>query len=481
MGLSFFIIHHSSFIISSEFGVRRSISPLIVKALRMLLDYAVIQAAFATGVLCYKTVGLGKEDPRVVPYVLLAAFAGALFVSIFQWSGLYGAARSSLGIAEIKRLFNAYLYGCLVLTAVVFFSRVAQTDPPSRLVVLYSLVAGFPALRLERFFLRRLLARVQTNLGDTKTALIVGTSDVARRLHRALQRSTSPRYRVLGFIRSGKRHIEPDEGPVIGGLDEIEAILDERGPAALFIADSMIPHELIFRLHQACRTQGIDFAYLPDLFEFVTRDVKATELDGIPLMAVHRKGRRRMYHACKRVFDVAFSIVLLVGLSPVFGFLAMLVRRGSPGPVFFKQERVGQGGRRFLLYKFRSMHNNAEPYAPSPKSSDDPRITGVGRFLRRHSLDELPQLWNVLRGDMSIVGPRPEMPFIAEKYTPTHRIRLDVKPGLTGVWQISSHRQSGIHDVMDYDLYYVENQSFALDMLVVVETVLYLASGRGGC
>jgi len=461
--------------------LHRSISPLIVKALRMLLDYIVIQGAFAIGVLCYRTAGLGKEDPRVVPYMLLAAFAGALFVSIFQWSGLYGPARNSLGIAEIKRLLNAYLYGCLVLTAVVFFSRAAQTDPPSRLVLLYSLVAGFPALRLQRFFLRRLLTRVQGNLAGVKTALIVGTSEVARRLHRALQRSASPRYRVLGFISSGKRHVEPDEGPVIGGLDELDAIIDERGPAALFVADSMIPHELIFRLHQVCRAQGIDFAYVPDLFEFVTRDVKATELDGIPLMAVHRRGRRRLYHAAKRAFDVVFSAFMLAVLSPLFGLLAIVVKRGSPGPVFFRQERVGQGGRRFMLCKFRTMHAGVEPYAPSPKSSDDPRITPPGRFMRRHSLDELPQLWNVLRGEMSIVGPRPEMPFIAENYTPTHRTRLDAKPGLTGVWQISAHRQAGIHEVMDYDLYYVENQSFALDMLVIAETVLYLASGRGGC
>jgi len=459
--------------------LQRAISPVIVKALRMLVDYVVIQAAFVIGVFCYRTVGIGKEDPRVAPYILLAAFAGALFVSIFQWSGLYGPARSSLSIAEVKRLFNAYLYGCLILTVVVFFSRVAQPDPPSRLVVLYSLVAGFPALRLERFFLRRLLAGVQANLGDTKTALIVGTSDVARRLHRALQRSTSPRYQVLGFIRSGKRHIEPHEGPVIGSLDDIETILGERAPSALFIADSMIPHELIFRLHQACKTSGIDFAYVPDLYEFVTRDVKATELDGIPLMAVRRKGRRRLYHACKRAFDVVFSVVLLIPLSPVFLALAVLIKRKSPGPVFFRQERVGRGGRRFTLYKFRTMQADAAAYAPSPKTSDDPRITTIGRFLRRHSIDELPQLYNVLRGDMSIVGPRPEMPFIAENYTPTHRIRLDVKPGLTGVWQISSHRRSGIHDVMDYDLYYVENQSFTLDMLVIVETFFYLLSGRG--
>ena len=455
--------------------------PTLVKAVRMLMDFLVVLAAFGVGLAAYHVIGIGENDQRILPYVSLALFAGALYVSIFQWMGLYSARSSSLVIAEVKQLFDAYLYGALILTAVTFFSRLAHSDPPSRLVLLYSLIAGLPMLRLARFALNRTISRLQANLGDTRNALIVGTNDIARRLHRALERTASPRYTVLGFVSCAKRHLEPQEGPVVGSLDDIDALLAERSPQAVFVADSMIPHGSMFRLQESCRERGIEFSYVPDLFEFVTQDVKATELDGIPLMARRVRGKRRVYWACKRAFDLLCSLVLLTVLSPALLFIAWRVRRTSPGGVFFRQERAGQGGRRFTLYKFRTMQSDAEPYAPSPKTSDDPRITPLGRFLRRHSLDELPQLWNVLRGDMSMVGPRPEMPFIVDRYTPGHRIRLEVKPGLTGVWQISSHRSSEIHDVMDYDLYYVENQSFALDMLIIAETAFYLLSGKGGC
>ena len=177
------------------------------------------------------------------------------------------------------------------------------------------------------------------------------------------------------------------------------------------------------------------------------------------------------YPALKRAFDIAFSAALLLALSPILLAVSLLVKLTSAGPVFFRQVRIGKDGSEFTLFKFRSMYVDAPAYALTPTDDEDPRITQVGRFLRPSSVDELPQMINVLLGDMSIVGPRPEMPFLVAQYTPEQRRRLVVKPGLTGLWQISPARYELIHENLQYDFYYIEHASFALDVKVVLQTI----------
>ncbi len=177
------------------------------------------------------------------------------------------------------------------------------------------------------------------------------------------------------------------------------------------------------------------------------------------------------YRISKRAFDIVFSGMLLLALSPLLLVVALVVKLTSAGPVFFRQVRIGKDGTEFTLFKFRSMYVDAPAYALTPTSDEDPRITQIGRFLRPSSVDELPQLINVLLGDMSIVGPRPEMPFLVAQYTPEQRRRLIVKPGLTGLWQISPARYELIHENLQYDFYYIEHASFALDCKVVLQTI----------
>jgi lipopolysaccharide/colanic/teichoic acid biosynthesis glycosyltransferase len=159
--------------------------------------------------------------------------------------------------------------------------------------------------------------------------------------------------------------------------------------------------------------------------------------------------------------------------------MGFAIKMESPGPIIFKQKRVGLNGRQFSMYKFRSMFIDAPKYAKTPSNPRDPRITHVGRWLRRTSLDELPQIFNVWRGDMSCVGPRPEMPFIVETYTPLQRQRLEAKPGITGVWQISAVRGEPIHQNIEYDLFYLENRSILLDLAIIIKTVLSVIRGVG--
>jgi lipopolysaccharide/colanic/teichoic acid biosynthesis glycosyltransferase len=181
----------------------------------------------------------------------------------------------------------------------------------------------------------------------------------------------------------------------------------------------------------------------------------------------------------KRSVDVTGSCVLLIILTPLLVLVALLIKFDSEGPVFFRQKRIGKDGAPFLLWKFRSMRADSPPYERSPASAADPRLTRSGRVLRRLSIDELPQLINVLKGDMSLVGPRPEMPYIVEKYGALERQRLRVRPGITGLWQISPARAMPIHENVEYDLFYIEHRSLLLDCSIMLRTVAAIIRGIG--
>jgi lipopolysaccharide/colanic/teichoic acid biosynthesis glycosyltransferase len=201
------------------------------------------------------------------------------------------------------------------------------------------------------------------------------------------------------------------------------------------------------------------------------------DLDGIMLNVVGQPERNWYYEAAKRPFDILGSLVLIALTSPMWLVVAIMVRLDSPGPVLFRQKRVGIKGTQFEMFKFRSMNVNAPQYAFSPKASQDSRITRVGRLLRRTSLDELPQLLNVFKGDMSLVGPRPEMPFIVDKYNIQQRQRLAVRPGITGLWQLSADRSELIHQNIQYDLYYITHRSFFMDCAILIHTLLFAMHG----
>jgi lipopolysaccharide/colanic/teichoic acid biosynthesis glycosyltransferase len=222
---------------------------------------------------------------------------------------------------------------------------------------------------------------------------------------------------------------------------------------------------------------GVNTYFVPKDFSEPGYWIDYAELDGVMLAHLSKARTGFIYGPAKRLLDVAGAAVCLALLAPVLCIITALVRFTSPGPVLFRQNRVGKDGRLFPMYKFRTMFRDAPHYAYSPKRGDDPHITPVGRILRKTSLDELPQILNVLLGDMSLVGPLPEMPFIVEQYTPLQRQRLSVKPGITGLWQLSADRAFLIHENIEYDLYYVRNRSLFIDVAILLHTVLFAARG----
>jgi lipopolysaccharide/colanic/teichoic acid biosynthesis glycosyltransferase len=212
---------------------------------------------------------------------------------------------------------------------------------------------------------------------------------------------------------------------------------------------------------------------VPSLGDFRSDQLTVEDLSAMPVLRPRVAGTRRLGVVAKRAFDVAGASALIVATAPLWIVAWLLIRLDPTGPALFAQQRVGMGGKPFRIFKFRTMRGDAPPYMSSPPGDVDPRITRTGRLLRRTGIDELPQLMNVLRGEMSLVGPRPEMPHIVQKYSPVERYRLTVRPGITGLWQLSADRHAEIHENIEYDLFYVNHQTFLLDMLILLETAFF--------
>ena len=219
-------------------------------------------------------------------------------------------------------------------------------------------------------------------------------------------------------------------------------------------------------------------AFVPNLHEIFVHRIKINVIGQIPLLMEEKYNDvHSPYLYIKRYLDLILALIAIVLLCPLCLIISFAIKIDSRGPIIFTQDRVGKDGRIFKMYKFRSMFSNVESYAVNPMSQDDPRISRVGKFLRKTSLDELPQLFNVIKGEMSLVGPRPEMPFIVATYNEIQRERLKMLPGITGLWQLSGDRKKAIHENMDYDIYYSRNMSFFLDVAILIETLFFAFRG----
>ncbi|MFB3117887.1 MAG: sugar transferase, partial [Myxococcota bacterium] len=224
---------------------------------------------------------------------------------------------------------------------------------------------------------------------------------------------------------------------------------------------------------------GMTFRVVTNLFEVLTAGTPIDLVDDLPLVRLGHQRPHPFYEPIKRVVDIVGASIGMILLGPAMLWCARRIVRESPGPAIFRHERVGRDGKIFQIHKFRTMYADVEDYAVAPTEASDSRITPFGRFLRVTSLDELPQLFNVLKGEMSLVGPRPEMPFIADTYDEWQRRRLSVKPGITGLWQILGRKDLPMHENLQYDFYYIRNRSLAHDLSIMVRTIGAVLSRRG--
>jgi len=443
--------------------------------------------------------------PELSNYRQLFVLITGVVLASFWSMGLYQGQKSILNVEEYRGIFKATLIAFLVTSTGIFLLRGVEGSVavdhwlyrllsiPYRLLqldhaesysrVLYLLVFAciFLFTILERAITFRILTYFYSRgIGNVNVA-IFGSGPMARRLQQKLRLFPTLGYHFLGFIEVGQEREQAQlQGLRILGTDEeLDQLRDRYQLQRVLIAKPTFEEDQLVGLCKKLENFGIQYQVVPRLYHFFSRRFTVETIDSLPLITPVPLRGKPVFDAVKRSIDMLVSASILLLSSPLLIVLTIMIKRESEGPVFFTQIRQGANNRSFRMVKFRTMYADMCGDALTPSSSTDPRITHMGRLLRKTSLDELPQLLNVLLGDMSLVGPRPEMPFIVEQYNDTQMLRLDVKPGITGLWQVSEARSAPIHENVDYDLYYIENQSVFLDvtiMFLTVATMLRLTS-----
>ena len=431
-------------------------------------------------------------DASGVDYWMLSLAISPAWVATMALTGAYQRRYLGAGTDEYRRVFDGALrfLALLSVTAFVFDLALARG-----FVAVAIPLACATALGL-RWGLRWWLNARRKHGAFTEGVVVVGSIASSRDLIESLRRTPFTGFTVVGVCLTGTLSaLDADEEPVpvLGTPEEVWDAVLRSGATAIAIADTTtLSNGALRRLSWQLEGTGVDLMVAPGLTDVAGPRISIRPVAGLPLLHVEEPdfaGPRRLG---KAAFDRVFAGVGLVVLSPVMLAIALAVRLTSHGPALFKQTRVGIGARTFMLVKFRTMTVDAEDRLSELvhlnehdgllfKITDDPRMTRLGRWLRRWSLDELPQLWNILRGEMSIVGPRPPLPSEVDQYTDDLRRRLLVKPGLTGLWQVSGRAELPWKEAVRLDLYYIENWSLSLDLVILTKTFLAVLRRRGAC
>ncbi|VXB57842.1 sugar transferase [Aeromicrobium sp. 9AM] len=420
--------------------------------------------------------------PVLFSVMMLLAWHGALTAAGTRDRRVFGG-----GPEEYKRILNSTL---VVFALIAFFGYTIKFQVPRTYVVVL-LPFGLVLLTLSRWSWRQWLLVRRQHGHMTHDAVIVGTVDAVAHLAAVINRNAVFGYRLAGAcITSPERPTQVGGVPVIGGVDELSATMMSSGANAVIITSSDAMHpDMVRRLGWDLEGYDIEIIVAPSLANIAGPRVHIRPVAGLPLLHVEQPAYRGAQRWGKVLLDRVGGLGLLLLFSPVLVTLAIAIKLTSPGGVFFVQERVGRDGKTFGMIKFRSMVQGADAMLADlqPDTSnvvmfkmrDDPRVTKVGRFLRRYSLDELPQLLNVVKGNMSLVGPRPPLVSEVSGYAAEARRRLLVRPGMTGPWQISGRSDLDWEETVRLDLYYVENWSLVGDMLILWKTFRAVLSSAG--
>ena len=342
--------------------------------------------------------------------------------------------------------------------------------------ILYSVISLIIFILISRKLFHRIIYNLHKKGYLLSNVIIYGAGEVGSQLNEQLKRFPQIGFKIIGFIDDSKAETS-NYLNIMGKFSDLEKIIDEFCISLVIIAIPSAPQKRIDSVIKVCRKKRIKYKFVPNLFKFDLQLINIDQIGNIPLFYPKEPKYNPFESILKIIFDYIFSFLFLLIISPLWLIISILIKKDSKGPVMFKQKRVGINGKLFTIYKFRTMHTNSSKYDYCPNGKEDSRITKLGRFLRKTSLDEIPQFLNVLKGDMSVVGPRPEMPFIVDQYEDIHRERLKVNPGITGFWQISKYRSQLIHKNIELDLYYIYNQGFILDLVIIIKTLFLAMKG----
>lgn len=437
-------------------------------------------------------VDLGREigAPPSLLNPLLVGMVAIVWLVTFSTLHVYDRQRVVSLTQQLQSLLVAIPAATFVMAGVLYLSF---RDVP-RLMVAYLFVADLLLLAGFRLSLALTMARIRRRGYLVRRVMIVGYNELGRDIANIIARRRWMNSVVIGFVdNSNPRGVTmlPGEQPVLGRIEAVGMLIRKFVIHDVIIALPGEERGLVPQLALDLLTHPVRVRVVPDLHSQIAVKANAEDLWGIPLIGLREPAITGFSWGFKRTFDILVSGSALLLLAPLFGLIALAIRVRSPGgPIIFRQLRVGENGRLFTMFKFRTMRPDAESMPVPPdededallaghKRRNDPRVTRIGRYLRRTSLDELPQLWNVFRGDMSLVGPRPEQLFLVDSYEPWQRKRLAVPPGMTGWWQVNGRSDLPMHLNSEYDLYYIQNYSFLLDLRILWKTVSVVVRGRG--
>jgi exopolysaccharide biosynthesis polyprenyl glycosylphosphotransferase len=428
--------------------------------------------------------GAESSDLLMPQVLLLVGIIWTIFLVSFS---VYNGQKNNTLMAEIKNIMLATTGATLALAGILFFTY----RETSRILFIIFLFLNLFFLISSRivWWLYRFQNQSQNRITH-KNVIIIGAGEVGRNLQKNIARDITSDINFVGFLDDDPEKQISCPKDILGGADEVRNIVTHLDVRDVIVALPRRAHERVNHLVSELHDLPVRVWVVPDYFSLALHKAQMVEYAGIPMLNLRAPALNDKQRMTKRIFDISVTIFSMIILLPLFIFIAVFIKLDSSGPIFFRQKRVGENGRFFMMYKFRSMIPDADKYLKKMfhhdkygnlvyKTENDPRITRVGKFLRRTSLDELPQLINVIRGDMSLVGPRPEIPYLVERYDLWQRKRFAVPQGITGWWQIQGRSNKPMHLHTEEDIYYIQNYSFLLDLKILLKTPYIVIRRRG--
>lgn len=417
------------------------------------------------------------SDVTFSQYLWYVVYILPFWLLVFALSGLYKISRERNYFNDLYKIFVSNSVVILIFIVVIFFGRAFFF---SRLILVLILAISVLVVFLGRIIVGEIQRYLYRYGYGVHKVIVVGNSPVASRLIHEILNQKRLGLKFVGFVSDISKKSQSQEFQFLGSIDSLSDIVKKVKPDEIILTDISINRKKIINIIQICSDANISFKFISDVFSMVTTSASSNTLAGLPIMELKTIALDGWGRIVKRLFDIVFSVVLLVILSPLFLLAAILVRISSPGPVIFKQKRVGRDGKVFNFYKFRSMYTDKCDFSDKGKKwttakDEKSRITPIGRILRKSNIDEIPQFYNVLKGDMSFVGPRPELPTFVDKFQkdiPEYYRRHRVKSGLTG-WAVVNGLKgdTSIEERVRYDIFYIENWSFWFDLKIIIKTV----------
>lgn len=433
------------------------------------------------------------QSLRFSDIVILVSIIVLYWLVVFWLSGMYKNWYVRSPFDEYFSVIRTTFIGCCLLFFAVFIDSSAIQRDNIRLTIILYWVILFTIMCAGRICARLMQKHLRIRKFITVSAILAGSAEKVLKLYEALLKDTAWGYDIQGVLLANAGEIKKWESmafksrpPVLGTFSNLTEAARHHAPEELLVSMDAPDHQALLEMTAICDMRNITMKIVPDLYEIFSGQARTLQIYGAPLIEVNPQLMKPWEEAVKRLLDIVISIVIMLVSLPVCIIIAAAIKADGKGPVFFSQPRVGRNGQIFTLYKFRSMVTDSEKGGPQWTKVNDPRVTDIGRFIRKTHIDEIPQFWNILKGEMSLVGPRPEQPYYVEKYSAQlsyYTRRLKVKPGLTGWWQVkyTTYIESleEIENRLQLDFFYIENISLKLDLEILVRTIFRVIKGRG--